>query len=54
MIHAYARPTHRSLIDTGGGYNLGGAGLSHHTPRPFQPTILRFLPKVPARSQVNN
>jgi hypothetical protein len=22
-------PTERSLIDTGGGYNLGGAGLSH-------------------------
>jgi hypothetical protein len=23
--------THRSLIDTGGGYKLGGAGLSHTT-----------------------
>jgi hypothetical protein len=27
------KPTHRSLINTGGGYNLGGAGLSHTTPR---------------------
>jgi hypothetical protein len=25
-------PTHRSLIDTGGGYNHGGAGFSHTTP----------------------
>jgi hypothetical protein len=25
-------PTHWSLTDTGGGYNLGGAGLPHHTP----------------------
>jgi hypothetical protein len=30
------RPTHRSLIDTRGGYNLGGVGLLHHTPRPSQ------------------
>jgi hypothetical protein len=28
-------PTYRSLIDTGEGYNLGGAGLSHHTLWPF-------------------
>jgi hypothetical protein len=27
-------PTHRSLIDQCRGYNLGGAGLPHHTPRP--------------------
>jgi hypothetical protein len=46
-------PTHRSLTDTGGGYNLGGADLTHHTPQPFQPTVLRFAPKGPARSQVN-
>jgi hypothetical protein len=25
-------PTHRSLTDTGRGYNLGGAGLPHTTP----------------------
>jgi hypothetical protein len=48
-------PIHWSLTDTGGwaGYNLGGAGLSHHTARPFQPTVLRFPLKGPARSQVN-
>jgi hypothetical protein len=28
-------PTHRSLTDTGGGYNLGGVGLPHRTPRHF-------------------
>jgi hypothetical protein len=27
-------PTHWSLTDTGGDYNLGGAGLPHTTPRP--------------------
>jgi hypothetical protein len=31
---------HRSLTEIGGGYNLGGAGLPHHTPRPSQPTVL--------------
>jgi hypothetical protein len=45
--------THRSLTDIGGGYNLGGVGLPHHTPRPSQPTFLCFPPKGPARSQVN-
>jgi hypothetical protein len=25
-------PTHRPLIDTSGGYNLGGVGFPHHTP----------------------
>jgi hypothetical protein len=25
-------PTHRSLTDTGRGYNLGGVGFVHHTP----------------------
>jgi hypothetical protein len=34
--------THRSLTDTGGGYNLGGAGLPHITPRPFEPAISTF------------
>jgi hypothetical protein len=43
-------PTHRSLTNTGGGYNLGGASLPHHTTRPSQLTILRFPPKGPARS----
>jgi hypothetical protein len=45
--------THRSLTDTGGGYNLGGASLSHHTSRPSQPMLLHFPPKGLARSQVN-
>jgi hypothetical protein len=46
-------PTHRSLTDTGRAYNLGGTGLPHHTPRPSQPTVLRFSPNGPVRSQVN-
>jgi hypothetical protein len=44
-------PTHRSLTDTGGCYNLGGAGLPHTTPWPSQPAISTF-PKGPARSRV--
>jgi hypothetical protein len=28
-------PTHRSLTDTGGGYNIGGVGFSYTTARPF-------------------
>jgi hypothetical protein len=44
--------THRSLTNIGGGYNLGGADLPHHTLRPSQPMILHFSPKGPARSQV--
>jgi hypothetical protein len=47
-------PTRRSLTDIGGGYNLGGAGLPHHTPQPSQLTVLRFPPKGPVRSQVIN
>jgi hypothetical protein len=35
-------PTHRSLTDIGGGYNLGGAGLPHTTPRPSQPAVSTF------------
>jgi hypothetical protein len=45
-------PTNQSLTDTSGGYNLGGAGFSHHTPRPSQLTVLRFSPMGLARSQV--
>jgi hypothetical protein len=52
-FNTYSRgPTHRSLTDTGGGYNLRGADLPHHTLRPSQPTVLHFPPKGPARSQV--
>jgi hypothetical protein len=40
-------PTSRSLTDTDGGYNLGGAGFQHHSPYPSQPTVLRFPLRVP-------
>jgi hypothetical protein len=40
-------PTHQSLTDTGGGYNLGGAGFPHHTPRPSQPAVSTFHLRVP-------
>jgi hypothetical protein len=45
-------PSHRSLTDTGGGYNLGGASLPHHNSWPSQPTVLYFPPKGPAQFQV--
>jgi hypothetical protein len=35
-------PPHRSLTDTGEGYNLGGVGLLHTTPRPSQPAVATF------------
>jgi hypothetical protein len=47
-------PTHRSLTDTGQGYNLGGLGYPHHTPRASQLMVLRFPPKGSIRSQVNH
>jgi hypothetical protein len=47
-------PTHRSLTNTGGGYNLRGAGLPHHTHRPSQLMVLHFPPKGPTRSQVKH
>jgi hypothetical protein len=46
-------PTHRSLTDIGGGYNLGGADLPHHTPRPFQPTVSTFHQRAPPGLQFN-
>jgi hypothetical protein len=45
--------THRFLIDTGGGYNLRGAGFSHITPRPFQPTVSLFHQRAPPGLQFN-
>jgi hypothetical protein len=33
---------HRSLTNTGGGYNLRGVGFPHTTPRPFQPIVSTF------------
>jgi hypothetical protein len=47
-------PIHRSLTNTGRSYNLGGAGLPHHTPQPFQPAVLRFPPRGPSRSLLIN
>jgi hypothetical protein len=35
-------PTERSLIDTGRGYNLGGAVLPHTTPWPSRPAVSPF------------
>jgi hypothetical protein len=35
-------PTHRSLTDTGGGYNLGGAGLPHTHSSTFPTSWLHF------------
>jgi hypothetical protein len=49
-----ARDNLLCLIDIGGCYNHGGVNLSHHTPRPSQLMVLRFPPKGPAQSQVNN
>jgi hypothetical protein len=47
-----AGATRLSLTDTGGGYNLEGAGFPHTTPRHFQPRVLPFPPKGPVRSPV--
>jgi hypothetical protein len=53
MFNTYSRgSTHRSLIDTGDGYNFEGVDFPDHTPQPSQPMILYFLPKCPVRSQV--
>jgi hypothetical protein len=38
---------HQSLIDTDGGYNLGGTGLPHHTLRPLQPVVSPFHLRAP-------
>jgi hypothetical protein len=35
-------PTERFLIDTGEGYNLGGAGFPCTTPRPSRPAVSPF------------
>jgi hypothetical protein len=48
------RPPHRSLTDTAEGYNFEGFGFLQHSPCPFQPTVIRFPPKSPIRSQVNH
>jgi hypothetical protein len=40
-------PTHQSLTDTGEDYNLGGACLPHHTPRPSPSTVSTFHLRAP-------
>jgi hypothetical protein len=46
-------PTHRSVTDTGGGYNLGGVGLPHTTPWPSEPTVFTFHLRAPPGLQFN-
>jgi hypothetical protein len=46
-------PTHRSLTDTGRGYNLRGTGLPHHTPRPFQSVVSTFHLRASSGLQFN-
>jgi hypothetical protein len=47
-FNTYSRgATHRSLTDTSGGYNLGGAGLPYITSRPSQPTVSTFHLRAP-------
>jgi hypothetical protein len=45
-------PTHLSLTDIDGGYNVGGVGFSHHTPYPSQSTVLHFSPKGSVQSPI--
>jgi hypothetical protein len=40
-------PTHWSLTDTGGSYNLRGVSFPHTTPRPSQPMVFTFHLRVP-------
>jgi hypothetical protein len=47
-------PTHRSLIDTGGGYSLEGANFPQTTPRPSQPAVFTFHLRVPPGLQFNH
>jgi hypothetical protein len=39
--------THRSLTDTGGGYNLGGDDFPHHTPQPSQSVVSALHLRAP-------
>jgi hypothetical protein len=41
-------PTPQSLTNLGRGYNLRGAGFSHHSPRPSQSTLLCFALMAPS------
>jgi hypothetical protein len=53
-ILAHGGQIHRSLTDTGGGYNLGGVDFTHTTPQPFQPTVSTFHLRVPPGLQLNH
>jgi hypothetical protein len=54
-FNTYSRePTHRSLINTGGGYNLEGVISLYTTPRLFQPTVSPFHLRVPPYLQFNH
>jgi hypothetical protein len=46
-------PTHWSLTDSGGGYNLKGAVFSHTTLRPSQSAVFTFHQRVPLGLQFN-
>jgi hypothetical protein len=46
-------PTHWSLTDSGGGYNLKCAVFSHTTLRPSQPVIFTFHQRAPLGLQFN-
>jgi hypothetical protein len=46
--------THRSLTDTGGGYNLKGTGFSHNTLWPFQTAVFSFPLQAPPGLQFNH
>jgi hypothetical protein len=48
-ILSHGGPTHQCLTNIGEGYNLGGAGMPHTTPRPSQPTVIHFPPTGPAQ-----
>jgi hypothetical protein len=45
--------THRSLTNTGGGYNLRGAGFPQTTPRPSQPTITTLHLRAPSNLRLS-
>jgi hypothetical protein len=54
-FNTYSRgPTHRSLTNTGGDYNLGGASIPCTTPRPSQPVVSTFHLRAPLDLQLNH
>jgi hypothetical protein len=47
-------PTHRTLIKTGGSYNLKGADFPHTTPQPSQSMVSPFHLRAPPSLQFNH